>query len=549
MTLSDRLSPKGPGDENFPVASRLLPARLRPVVLAFYRFARAADDLADDPAVTEDAKLDGLGAMAQALDGPDDSDSPAAALRRQLQECGLSPAPAHDLLAAFRQDAVQSGMADWGALLAYCRLSAVPVGRFLLALHGEDPTAHAAADALCAALQIINHLQDCARDYRTLGRVYLPQDWMKQAGVDPADLSAPTASPALRRVLDRVIDATEDLMDRADYLPVFIRQRGLRVQCRVTIANAHALLRKLRRADPLAGPVTLSALDWLRAGWFAFLGRDPLAAKVRHSRSSFYWAMRCLPLCRRRAVYGVYAFCRLIDDIADGPQPASVRLARLDQWRRDIDEWDHGGALAASGRAHPLLAVLSKAQADFGLDWADLQAVVAGCAMDARGEMIRPSQSQLDLYCDRVASAVGRLCLPIFGAKGPGALAVASSLGLALQFTNILRDLDEDAGLDRLYLADEMLAAHGIMARDPMQVLADPAMGEVRRYLAVQAAEKFAQARRDMAACLADKSSSAAALRPAKAMLAIYEDMLHRLQTGRPPRASKLVKLWRVLRA
>ena len=211
-------------DESFPVGSWLIARPLRPHIHAFYRFARAADDVADDPGLSAQIRLERLAAFATALGGGE-GPRPAHAMARSLAQSGLSPVFCLELLEAFRRDAAGAVTADWAALLDYCRYSAMPVGRYLLALHGEDEACRPACDALCAALQILNHVQDCGADYRRLGRIYLPADWLAAAG--PASLGRRACSPALRRVLDRCLEGCLALLDQAAALPGQLRRPGL----------------------------------------------------------------------------------------------------------------------------------------------------------------------------------------------------------------------------------------------------------------------------------------------------------------------------------
>jgi hydroxysqualene synthase len=274
-------SGKGAGDENFPVGSWLLPARLRPHVAKFYAFARAIDDIADNPALTPEDKIRRLDRFEAAIAGRT-TDDPALGtahrLRASLAETGVPARHCVDLVAAFKQDAVKLRYADWDDLLGYCELSANPVGRYLLDLHGEDPAGYPASDALCSALQVINHLQDCGDDYRNLDRVYLPQDWMASSGVTVEALAAPACSPALRRVLDRCLDATATLLDEADRLPGRLRSRHLALESAVIVRLAHRLVRELRARDPLAGRVVLTKAETLRVALPAALGE--LARRV-----------------------------------------------------------------------------------------------------------------------------------------------------------------------------------------------------------------------------------------------------------------------------
>jgi farnesyl-diphosphate farnesyltransferase len=266
-------SGKGRGDENFPVGSWLIRRDLRVHVHAFYRFARNADDIADSPVLSAVEKIRRLDRMGAVLDGAHGDDAPAAAaMRASLAATGITAQHCHDVLHAFRQDAVKLRYRDWDELMEYCRYSAAPVGRQLLDLHGEGHHTWPASDALCAALQVLNHLQDCADDYRNLDRVYLPLDDLAAAGCPVAALAAPAAGPALRRVLDRLIERTEVLVSGARALPPGVAARGLRCESAVIVALAGRLARRLRRGDPLAGRVKLSKRDFAAsflAGVFA----------------------------------------------------------------------------------------------------------------------------------------------------------------------------------------------------------------------------------------------------------------------------------------
>ena len=262
-------SGKGRGDENFPVGSWLIRRDLRPHVHAFYRFARNADDIADSPALAPGDKLRRLDRMAAILDGapgPADRDSPAAAaMRASLAVTGVTAQHCHDVLRAFRQDATKLRYRDWDDLMDYCRYSAAPVGRQLLDLHGESRATWPAADALCAALQVLNHLQDCAADYEALDRVYLPLAELDAAGCAVEALTAPAASPPLRLALDRLLDRTETLISTARGLPALVAATGLRWESACIVALAARLASRLRRADPLARRVALSKGDFAAA--------------------------------------------------------------------------------------------------------------------------------------------------------------------------------------------------------------------------------------------------------------------------------------------
>jgi farnesyl-diphosphate farnesyltransferase len=252
--------------ENFPVGSLLIRRDLRVHVHAFYRFARNADDIADNPELAPHAKIARLDRMAAILDGASGYDSPAtSAMRESLCETGVTAQHCHDVLRAFRLDAVKLRYRDWDDLMSYCRYSASPVGRQLLDLHGEGRATWPASDALCSALQVLNHLQDCADDHRTLDRVYLPLDDLSAEGTGVEALTADAASPELRRVLDRLLDRTAALVAQAKELPPLVASRGLRWEAAVIVNLAERLLCRLRRGDPVAARVALTKTDFLAA--------------------------------------------------------------------------------------------------------------------------------------------------------------------------------------------------------------------------------------------------------------------------------------------
>jgi len=263
-------SGKGSADENFPVGSWLLPPALRPHVATYYAFARAIDDIADNPELGAEDKIARLSLFEAALLDPQ-QDRPglgkAAKLRESLAATGVTTARGTDLIAAFKQDAAKLRYADWGELLGYCRLSANPVGRYLLDLHGEDPGGYASSDALCSALQILNHLQDCQDDYHDLDRVYLPEDWLRAEGLEATKVLDLTASPpGFRRLLDKCLDGVDLLLDEAERLPGLLRSRRLAMESAVIVQLARRLAAHLRSGDPLAGRVALRRVDFLLCG-------------------------------------------------------------------------------------------------------------------------------------------------------------------------------------------------------------------------------------------------------------------------------------------
>ena len=248
-------------DENFPVGSWLLPARLRPHIATFYAYARAIDDIADNPELEPADKIARLDGFARAVSGADAADPAfrkAHEIRRSLAETGVTHRHCVDLTRAFKQDAVKLRYDDWDDLMGYCNLSAAPVGRYLVDLHGESSAAYPASDALCNALQVLNHLQDCGNDYRALDRVYLPRDWMTAAGAGVEALGETRSTTALRRVLDRCLDGTDGLLGLADRLPLQLRNLRFAMEAAAIVAIARRLGAELRRRDPLAERVVLT---------------------------------------------------------------------------------------------------------------------------------------------------------------------------------------------------------------------------------------------------------------------------------------------------
>ena len=254
-TAANLASGKGSNDENFPVASYLVAARHRPLILGFYAVARLADDVADHATAQADEKLARLDEIESSLLGKDDRVVQSVALRIALADRGLEPTHALDLLVAFRRDVTQLRYRDWADLMDYCRYSAAPVGRFVLDVHGEDHATWPANDALCAALQVINHLQDCAKDYRDLNRVYLPQDALEAAGATVEMLAADRASPALLDTLSELVEMTFGLLETARPFARQIRDLRLALEVGAIHRLAESLTERLRRRDPLADKV------------------------------------------------------------------------------------------------------------------------------------------------------------------------------------------------------------------------------------------------------------------------------------------------------
>jgi phytoene synthase len=267
----------------------------------------------------------------------------------------------------------------------------------------------------------------------------------------------------------------------------------------------------------------------------------PAALQSQVSSSSFYAGMRILPKAEREAMYAIYAFCRAVDDIADDQTgDRASRAAELAAWRADIDALYAG---ASPGRA----ALVAEAQRRFDLDRADFHAVIDGMAMDVERDICWPSADELDLYCDRVASAVGRLSVRVFGMDAEPGEKLSHHLGRALQLTNILRDVDEDAAIGRVYLPAEGLERAGIPLTTPAEVVADPRIDRVARELAVQARNHY-----EASNAILRQRPRGRLIAP-RLMAAVYAKVLDRMEAAgwQPPRrrvrVSKPALLWTVL--
>jgi squalene synthase HpnC len=263
--------------ENFPVASMLIAPRFRAPVMAFYKFVRFADDIADHATAAPDEKLRLLEEMRATLVGESDASPEGVRLRAMCDERHLTIVHALDMLEAFRRDCIRLRYRDWDELIDYCRYSAMPVGRFVLDVHGESRNLWPANDALCAALQVINHLQDCAKDYRQLNRVYLPQEALAAAGAAVDELAAPAASPALKSVIHNLAAKNAGLLAKSRTLARGIADTRLALEVDLIQTLAEDLNAKLGRRDPLSETVHHSKFDVARL----FLGRLPAFACVR----------------------------------------------------------------------------------------------------------------------------------------------------------------------------------------------------------------------------------------------------------------------------
>lgn len=284
MTSASELrSGKGDRDENFPVASWIIHPRHRALILAYYNFVRTADDIADHATLPPDQKLAYLDLLETELLGKGDTQAEAVTLRRALAERGMTPRHALDVLIAFRMDVTKLRYETWDEVIHYCRYSAMPVGRFMLDVHGESTSTWAASDALCAGLQINNHLQDCGKDFRELNRVYLPRDALAASGASVEQLGLTQSPPAMLACLQSLAARNEVLLDEGRSLAAEIRDFRLGVDVAVIQAYADRIVRLLKVRDPLRERVHLNKFELLTfslAGMIGEAGRRAIGRKA-----------------------------------------------------------------------------------------------------------------------------------------------------------------------------------------------------------------------------------------------------------------------------
>jgi squalene synthase HpnC len=262
-TAAELRSGKTHRDENFPVASWIIHPRHRALILAYYNFVRTADDIADHASLPADEKLRYLDLLEAELLGKGDTQKEAVDLRQALAERGMSPRHAQDVLVAFRMDVTKLRYENWDEVIHYCRYSAMPVGRFMLDVHGEATSTWVASDALCAGLQVNNHLQDCAKDYKNLNRVYLPRDALAASGATVEMLGEAKSPAPLLQCLQALAVRTESLLDESRSLSAEVRDLRLGVEISVIQSFADKIVRMLKVRDPLSERVHLSPLELL----------------------------------------------------------------------------------------------------------------------------------------------------------------------------------------------------------------------------------------------------------------------------------------------
>jgi len=465
--------------ENFPVVTRLVPREAREQLLAVYAFARLTDDLGDEHPGDRSAALDWLeGDLRAAIEGRP-SHPVTARLGRAIAATDMTAAPFFDLIAANRRDQTIVRQATWDQLLDYCRLSANPIGAAVLGIAGAlTPEREALSDRVCSGLQVVEHLQDVGED-AAAGRIYLPADDLQRFGVVDADLMAAEASPALRSLVAFELTRARELL--AAGIPL---TRSLRGWCRLAVAGyvagglAAADAIEAAGYDVLAGSVRPRRVRTLRHGLRVLA--SPAARPRREGRpkpeldrayaacaevtrtqaKNFAYGIALLPPAKRRAMAVVYALARRVDDIVDEPGPIGARARSLDELQASV-----ASTTAQRAPANPDDAVLV-ALADVVRHYPLPPDAVADLFEGCRRDLVLARMATFDdlvVYCRQVAGSIGRLSLAVFGTDRPAVTApLADDLGVALQLTNVLRDVVEDRDqLGRVYLPADDLARFG----------------------------------------------------------------------------------------
>jgi squalene synthase HpnC/squalene synthase HpnD len=567
--------------ENFAIGSQLLPRRTRHHLAALYAFARTADDVADEgrlPASERLAALDALERSLEACFAGRASEPIFVALAATASELALPIDPLRDLLRAFRRDVGFRGFATFEELRGYCRLSADPVGRLVLLLFGvRAPALHELSDQICTGLQLANFWQDLSVDLAR-GRLYLPHEDLERFGVSVTELALSRTTHRVRRLLAFEVERARALLLAGSRLARHVEPR-LALEVRLFAGGGLAILRRIERLgfEVLGARPALRRVDRARVALSALLCRPappaapvesgsprarwgrPMATRgsttgaerralpdraggpaepgaaasgddavergyaicravVRASSSSFLPAFRLLPPDRRDALCAVYTFCRHVDDIADGDDLAAGDPARLlARWHAELD------AAYAGAPSRPITVALSDAVRRFGLPKRPFLEVLHGVETDLSRTRYE-TFDELEGYCYRVASAVGLLCIEIFGYASPSSRDYARDLGLAFQLTNILRDVREDAERGRIYLPREDRVRFGVREEELLAGRYSPRLAALMAFECGRARAYYLRARGALAPV--DRRS----LGPAEAMRRIYEGLLDRIE-------------------
>jgi phytoene synthase len=451
--------------ENFSVASMLLGRATRAHLTAVYGFARLVDQIGDE---VEGDRLTLLDEFEQDLHRVYDGAPHHPLLQRlaaTVRVCDLPREPFLRLIEANRRDQRTTEYFTFDELVEYCDLSANPVGELVLHVFGAaTPDRIALSDRVCTALQLVEHWQDVGEDFRR-GRIYVPAEDLVRFGVESTDLGARATSPPLRRLLAFEVERARRLLDEGAPLVAHLRGRG-RIAIAGYVGGGRAALDAIAAANYDVLPVAPRAtgrrrmqktVEALRGRFVNAAAANAECRRIaRDSGSSFYAGMRLLPADRRDAIFAIYALARRIDDIADGNLAPDEKLAELARMRTALDHLDDA--------SDPVLAAVADAAGRYPIPLAAFGDLVDGAEMDVRGSDYA-TFADTELYGRRVAGSIGRLALGVFETSDrPAAERLADELGVALQLTNILRDVSEDVGIGRVYLPREDLYRFGCHA-------------------------------------------------------------------------------------
>ena len=494
-------------DENFPVAFLLLPRDLRADMQAIYAFCRGVDDLGDERigGATPAARLASLDAFETDLhrcwDG-EPHDPRLAALAVTIHRHRMDPEQFVRLVEANRMDQRQSRWDTFGELIRYCHHSATPVGRMVLEVLGQRSASRIGlSDHTCIGLQLVNFWQDIRRDLADRDRIYLPREDMDRFDVSEDDLRQPRGErpragaggvrsrPGARRAARRRAPVAARAVAGAPRHPHVQRRRARAVRRHRETGVRHA-----RRA-PGAGAARPRPDRPRRARGDARQGTavtvetayERCRTITRAAARNFYYGFVLLPNPRRAAIYAAYAFSRRADDAVDDEGPLDAKLAAIAALRRDLDAVYAATPPPDDG----VLVALADTVDRFAIPRAHLDALLDGVEMDLTTRRYG-SFDELKPYCDRVAGAVGLVSLHIFGSTDPEAPRRAADLGVALQIVNIMRDVAEDAGRDRIYLPQDEMAEHGVTDDDVLAGRSSDGMRSLLHAQAARADEYFA---------------------------------------------------------
>jgi squalene synthase HpnC/squalene synthase HpnD len=548
--------------ENFHVVSWMLPRRLRRHFYNVYAYCRWADDLGDevaDPARALEL-LDWWGDELNLCYEGRPSHPVFVALAETIRQLDIPAQPFRDLLTAFRQDQTIHFYDSWEGLLGYCRYSANPVGRLVLYLCGyRDAERQRLSDATCTALQLANFWQDVSRDLEK-GRIYIPNDVLRRHGLEAREIELRVFDDRYTAVMRELIARTRELfaegwplaatLDRRLSVDIELFSRGgLAVLKAIesmgynTLAKRPAisgsqrllLLSRTLASRIVPGPSKGKSLESVTAsaGGAGTRKDDSTAVErsyehcrnvARNAASNFYYAFYMLPRPKRDALWAIYAFMRLVDDVSDSPQAAgamgesALKRAALSRWRGLLDE-----CVAGDTSGHAILPAFADAIGRFRIPSRYFHDLISGAEMDLLETQYATFEG-LQEYCHRVAGTVGLTCVHVFGFQDPHALELAERLGIAFQLTNILRDVGPDLALGRVYIPAEDLRRFGCTVAELEGATLTPPIRELLRFEAERGWRFYKEGARLIGKVDAD---SRAAL---WALARIYSSLLARIE-------------------